>query len=78
MWFNSLSRSNSDDSSIVNRLPVTILTIAPDRDEAMMLIGLDCGGQTLNARLTKRSVASMQLALGQALWAQIKSVAIVR
>lgn len=74
----SLSRSDSDDSSIVNRLPVTILTIAPDRDEAMMLIGLDCGGQTLNARLTKRSVATMQLALGQALWAQIKSVAIVR
>ncbi|SBS30444.1 Sulfate/thiosulfate import ATP-binding protein CysA [Marinomonas aquimarina] len=74
----SLSRSVNDESSIVNRLPVSILEITPDQDEAMVLIRLQCAEQILLARLTKRSLDTMQLAVGQSLWAQIKSVAIVR
>ncbi|CUB02288.1 molybdenum ABC transporter ATP-binding protein [Marinomonas fungiae] len=74
----SLSRSEADESSIVNRLPVTILDITPDQDAAMVLIRLASAEQVLIARLTKRSLDTMQLAVGQSLWAQIKSVAIVR
>lgn len=74
----SLSRSVDDESSIVNRLPVTILEITPDQDEAMVLLRLESAGQVLLARLTKRSLETMRLAVGQSLWAQIKSVAIVR
>lgn len=74
----SLSRSASDDSSIVNRLPVTIIEVTPDQDEAMVLLRLESAGQVLLARLTRRSLETMQLAVGQLLWAQIKSVAIMR
>lgn len=74
----SLALSSHDDSSILNRLPVTVKDLKTDTDEAMVLVRLMAGDSILIARLTQRSVAHLQLSPGKTLWAQIKSVAVVR
>ncbi|MCP5163212.1 MAG: molybdenum ABC transporter ATP-binding protein [Hahellaceae bacterium] len=74
----SIALSHHEDSSITNRILAEITEIAPDLDEAMVLIRLKVGTDYLIARLTKRSVAHLQLAIGQKVWAQVKSVALVR
>lgn len=73
----SLTLSCHDDSSILNRLPVTVVEIAADDDEAMVLLRLQVGEEFIIARLTRRSEAHLQITEGKKLWAQIKSVAIV-
>lgn len=74
----SLALSSHHDSSILNRIPVTVLDSTPDSDEAMMLVRLSAGQSILIARITRRSVAHLKLVPGNTLWAQIKSVAVVR
>ncbi len=74
----SLTEQPCDQSSILNRIRVTVTEIADDRDEAMSLVRLQAGTEYLIARLTRRSVHHLQLESGKELWAQIKSVAVVR
>lgn len=65
------------DSSILNHLQATVVSLVEDSDPAMALVSLAIGETALIARLTKRSVAYLKLAPGQSVWAQIKSVAIL-
>ena len=74
----SLALAPHDDSSILNRLPAQVAEIGADDDEAMALVRLKVGDEYLVARLTRRSVAHLQLAPGKTVWAQIKSAAVVR
>lgn len=82
----SLTREEDMQSSILNRLPVQVEEISLDRDPAMMLIRLkpqstsasDANVSRLIARITRRSAHQLLLDTGSTLWAQIKSVAIVR
>lgn len=64
-------------SSILNHLEAKVTSIVDDRDPAMALVSLSIGETGLIARLTKRSVAYLALKPGLAVWAQIKSVAIL-
>ena len=41
------------------------------------MVELDCGPSRLLARITARAVASLALAPGQPVWAQVKSAALV-
>ena len=74
----SLTLTCHEDSSILNRLPVVVVDIAADKNEAMALVRLQTGDNHMIAQLTQRSVDHLKLESGQRLWAQIKSVAIVR
>lgn len=74
----SLTLTRHEDSSILNRLSVTVLDIVADKDPAMALVRLQTEQNTLIARLTYRSVDHLALVAGKTLWAQIKSVALVR
>ena len=74
----SLTLTYHEDSSILNRLPVKVLEIVADKDPAMALVRLQTEQNTLIARLTYRSVEHLTLTEGKVLWAQIKSVALVR
>lgn len=74
----SISLTECTDSSIVNRLPVTVMGLTHDKDPAMQLVQLSSGEGTLLARLTRRSVEQLGLGIGLKVWAQIKSVAILR
>ncbi|WP_407943626.1 TOBE domain-containing protein [Maribrevibacterium harenarium] len=44
----------------------------------MVLVHLACGSDQLVARLTSRSANQLNLQVGNKVWAQIKSVAVVR
>ena len=74
----SLALNNHDDMSIVNRIEVKVAEIKSDADNAMALIRLTMGKDYLVAKLTKKSTHHLQLKVGMSIWAQIKSVAIVR
>ncbi|MFT6907597.1 MAG: molybdate transport system ATP-binding protein, partial [Oleiphilaceae bacterium] len=65
------------DSSILNSLPAEVIEIVDDVDEAMSLVRLKAGNTILISRLTRRSVDHLSLTSGLAVWAQIKSVAIL-
>ncbi|MCH2568434.1 MAG: molybdenum ABC transporter ATP-binding protein [Pseudomonadales bacterium] len=73
----SLSLSEHEDSSFLNKLPATVTAISVEDHPAMQRVRLDVGGNTLFARLTSRSVDHLNLATGTRVVAQIKSVAIV-
>jgi molybdate transport system ATP-binding protein len=64
-------------SSISNALPVRIVDIGGDRDAAQALVRLDLAGTPLLARITRRSVAVLNLQPGQTIYAQVKSVALM-
>lgn len=74
----SITLNEPVDTSIINRLPATIIACAPDRDPAMALIQLALGESQLMARITRRSQQHLQLSAGKKVWAQLKSVALVR
>jgi molybdate transport system ATP-binding protein len=73
----SLSLQASLPSSILNRLPVTIIDSRPGAHPALQLVQLDAAGEIILAEVTRRSWTAMGLQPGQQLWAQIKAVALV-
>lgn len=73
----SLSLSEDCASSILNRLPVSVKACRPAENPAHVLISLEAGGNPLLARITRYSADQLGLHPGQALWAQIKSVALL-
>ena len=74
----SLSLTQHEDTSIVNRLPVKVVAINADTDNAMALVRLKMGGEFLVAKMTQKSVYHLNLSQGTIVWAQVKSVALVR
>lgn len=73
----SLTREPHTGTSILNILPVVILRMEEDTHPALVRVCLDAGGATLLASLTRRSAALLDLQPGQAVWAQIKAVALI-
>ncbi|WP_343714457.1 molybdenum ABC transporter ATP-binding protein [Inquilinus sp.] len=69
-----LATRTPDHLSALNVLPATVLAIAPC-DGPTAEIRLDCAGDGLLARLTRRSVETLDLAPGRPVHAVIKSVA---
>ena len=73
----SLSLRADAHSSILNRLPVVVVNEVPADNAAHVLVRLQTGDTPLLARITRYSRDQLQLHPGQALWAQIKSVALL-
>ncbi len=74
----SLTRSTSEDSSILNRIHVEVTEIVIDEALPVALVRLKFGDDYLIARVTRKSCYQLNLAVGDRLWAQIKSVAVLR
>jgi molybdate transport system ATP-binding protein len=74
----SLTLTPQTGTSILNILPARIVRISPDRHPAQILVWLEAGGTALCARITRRSADILGLHPGLAVWAQIKSVALLR
>lgn len=70
----SIALSPQSDSSISNILPCSIVNIEPDQEAFMALIQLQLGNTAILSRITQRSLHSLNLQIGQHVWAQIKSV----
>ena len=73
----SLSQQAEEHSSILNRLPVTVTQDIAADNSAHVLVRLDAGGTPLLARITRFSRDQLHVHPGQALWAQIKAVAVL-
>jgi molybdate transport system ATP-binding protein len=75
----SLALSPTADTSLLNSLPVVVDQVADEGHPALALCRLrvGSGSSSLLSRLTRRSAATLNLQPGQAVWAQIKAVALI-
>jgi molybdate transport system ATP-binding protein len=73
----SIATCEPQGSSIQNVLPATVDSIAADTHPSQVMVRLRCGESVLLARITARAADALSLASGQAVWAQVKSVALV-
>ena len=64
------------DSSILNILPVSVVEIE-DINAARLLVRLSLGSQYLLARITRKSCVELGLCIGDKIYAQIKSTALL-
>ena len=73
----SVALALPEGSSIQNVLPCTVRAIVPGVHGSQALVQLACGETLLLARITARAVDALGLAPGSAVWAQVKSAALV-
>jgi molybdate transport system ATP-binding protein len=85
----SLARQRPLDSSIQNSLPAVVEAVGDDAHPAQALVrlrlqtprqevpGHDAAGPALLARVTRRALHQLEIGPGAAVWAQVKSVALV-
>lgn len=73
----SLSLQHAQGSSVLNLLPAQVLDWLESEGQAHVLVRLQVGGEQLIARITRYSRDQLGLHRGQALWAQVKSVALL-
>ncbi len=72
----SLCRERPSQTSILNLLPVRVTGIEPGQD-SRVLVQLAVGRQRLLARITRKSLDALELAVGDDIVAQVKSVALL-
>ncbi len=73
----SLSLNEQGQSSILNRLPVTVTGQRAADNNAHVLVSLEVAGTALLARITRYSWDQLGLTVGSRAWAQIKAVAVL-
>ncbi|WP_181295204.1 molybdenum ABC transporter ATP-binding protein [Pseudomonas sp. Q2-TVG4-2] len=73
----SLALERAEGTSISNLLPARVEQIVAADTPAHVLVRLDAQGTPLLARITRRSADQLGVIEGKALWAQIKSVALL-
>jgi molybdate transport system ATP-binding protein len=73
----SLAISEPTNTSIQNQLRGSIQSMTPDAHPSQVMVVLKCGADEVLARVTKRAVDELSLQVGQSVWAQVKSVALV-
>lgn len=74
----SLSLNKQEDSSILNRLSVQVDDLQKDaKDPSLIMVRLLLGGTPILAKITALSAHHLKLEIGQTLFAQIKSVAVL-
>jgi molybdate transport system ATP-binding protein len=73
----SLATEPPQATSIQNLLPCIVRAIAPARHPSQAVVQLACGESLLLAQVTTRAVHALGLAAGLAVWAQVKSAALV-
>lgn len=73
----SLAREQPGSSSIQNVLQGRVDAVGDDEHPSATLVRVQVGQAMLLARLTRRSAAVLGIAVGQRLWVQVKSVALL-
>jgi molybdate transport system ATP-binding protein len=64
-------------TSIQNCLPCIVESVTADRHPAHALVWVRCGESVLAGRITQRAVHALGLEAGKAVWAQVKSAALL-
>jgi len=73
----SLALVPPQQSSIQNVLPCTVQALASGGHPSQVIVQVACGATLLLARVTARAADALALAPGRAVWAQVKSAALV-
>lgn len=73
----SLARHPPEQSSIQNSLQGHITAILDDAHPGLALVQVSVGASLLLARLTRRAAAALKLQIGENVWVQVKSVALI-
>ena len=73
----SIALTDDQQSSIQNRLRGEIISINDTREPAQCLVVVDVGGDHGLALITRKAQVSLRLKPGQAVYLQIKSVAVM-
>jgi molybdate transport system ATP-binding protein len=74
----SVTLAEATQTSIQNHVPCLVDAISIEAHPSQMLLRLRCGDSVLLARVTARGVHDLGLHVGMAVWAQVKSVALVK
>lgn len=74
----SVTLAEATQTSIQNHVPCVVDAIMPEAHPSQMLLRLKCGDSVLLARVTARGVHDLGLRVGMAVWAQVKTVALVK
>ncbi len=74
----SLAIHKAEQSSFLNLLACKVIELTNVNTRGQVLVKLDMAGTPLIARITERSRKHLEIAPGRPLWAQIKSVALLR
>lgn len=72
----SVTLTPHTETSILNVFPATVESLTPS-GRAQAVVRLDVGGETMLAHLTQKSVEMLGLKAGMAVFAQVKSVAVL-
>lgn len=73
----SLTLNRPEATSILNVMPARVIEMTDTETPAHVLVRLQAGEVPLLARISRRSWNALQLASGSAVWAQIKSAALL-
>ncbi|HEY6528156.1 MAG TPA: molybdenum ABC transporter ATP-binding protein [Cellvibrionaceae bacterium] len=73
----SLARELPSQTSIQNLLRGRVDSLGADSHPGLVLVRVQVGEQMLIARLTKRAAASLGITVGDDIWVQVKSVALL-
>ncbi len=73
----SLSLHQPSQTSIQNSIHCSITGRRDLPNSSQCLVQLQCGNQIILAKITRRALATLDLQMGQSIWAQIKSVAML-
>jgi molybdate transport system ATP-binding protein len=73
----SVATREPTQTSIQNHFEVTLVAMLDDAHPSQTLLKLKWGERVVLARVTRRACAQLALQVGQSLWAQVKSVAVV-
>lgn len=73
----SLTCQQPSQTSILNVLPGTVDAFGEDEHPGLVLVRVRIGASLLLARLTRRAVKELDLVPGDAVWKQVKTVAVM-
>ncbi|QTN29871.1 molybdenum ABC transporter ATP-binding protein [Rhodoferax sp. AJA081-3] len=73
----SIATQEPQLTSIQNLLPCVVQSIVADTHPSQALVRMACGDSVVLARIAARAVDALQLKTGMAVWAQVKSAALV-
>ena len=74
----SLALEDYAETSIINRIKTKVAHVHSDTDAAMLMVTLLCEDTKIISKISKRSADALNIKVGQEVWSQIKSVAILR
>ncbi|MEM7612359.1 MAG: molybdenum ABC transporter ATP-binding protein [Pseudomonadota bacterium] len=74
----SVALDEPKDTSVLNRLPATLVDVSDDTAPGFSLLTFNTGSTRFMSRVSRRSVTQLALTPGATVWLQIKSAALLR